>query len=213
LKGYSLFKLKDYNTALKCYNNALEANNKVENKIESSKLNNAIGQLYMELNEYKQALTYFTKAYKIQELENDKIVLAQSLNNLGCVYRELGDYKKAKDHFTQSLTISQELGLNLTKIDNYQSLYELYFVQNESKTALEYYQKYVQLRDSVFKNNPNIEINPSSETLQNEKLRLKKQLVFNTKIMKTIAGGAIGIIVILLFIIFRLRSQSEKSQK
>jgi len=139
--------------------------------------------------------------------------LAQSLNNLGCVYRELGSYRKAQEHFTQSLAISQELGLNLTKMDNYQSLYELYYVQNESKIALEYYQKYVQLRDSVFKNNPNIEKNPSSVTLQNEKLLLKKQLVFTTKLMKTTAGIAIGIIVILLFIIFRLRLQSGKLQK
>jgi len=203
LKGLTLQKMGNYNDAIGAFDGAMIINNKLQNKNEIAKIYNAIGQVYLEQKDLSKALTNFNLAYQLQQQIGDSIIMAQSLNNLGNVYKELGDFKKSEENLNFSLKIAQKLDLPLTIMDNYKSLYELNYLENNSKEALSFYQKYVSQRDSLFNEKSMLSHDHASiPQSENELLGLKKQLlVLQEKFTYLLysSAGMVGFLVLLLF--------------
>jgi len=105
-------------------------------------------------------------------------------------------------YFSESIKLSQELGLKLTQIDNYKSLYEMYYLQNDAKNALIYYQSYVNLRDSIFNGNKPKEKPKENLLAETKELILKKQYLKKANEFKLLGIGSGGLIIILLLIVF-----------
>ena len=123
---------------------------------------------------------------------------------MGNVYHKLGDFKKAQDNFQKSLKIATNNDYRLTEMDNYKSLYELHYINNNSKKALNFYQKYVSLRDSLFNN-------LNSEAFTNEISDEKLSLQLQVKVLKErvsvllIVSIIVFLILVLMLIIQRIR--------
>ncbi len=200
LKGYALYKLKNYDEAEKYYNEGLKINEQIQNSNGIAKIYDALGQLFIDKKVFGLSLKYYRKAYDIYKETGDKIIIAQCLNNIGNVQKEMSNFKEAAGNFMQSLELADNYDLHLTRMENYKSLYELEYIQNNSKQALAYYQKFVALRDSIF----NKDANALKEkfSVDEETLELKKQLVQKDKIFRyTIISSLIILIVMVLIIL------------
>jgi tetratricopeptide (TPR) repeat protein len=150
LNGMALFKQKKYTEANIQFLATLEKATKNQDKNQMAQIYNTLGLIAMEQQHFKKALDFFNLAYTIHEQVSDKIILAQSLNNMGNAHKELGHFDQALHYFGQSLQLAQQNSYIITEMDNYKSYYELFYLQDKPKEALEYYKKYVTLHDSLF---------------------------------------------------------------
>ncbi|MCB0839799.1 MAG: histidine kinase, partial [Bacteroidetes bacterium] len=86
---------------------------------------------------------------KIEEEIGDKDQIASSLRNIGIIYKELGNYTQAISYGERGLRVAREVG----KLQNLElaagQLYYSYKAAGRSKQALEMYEIYIQLRDSL----------------------------------------------------------------
>ncbi len=208
LKGYTLYKIKNYDESEMWFRKGLEINKTIHNKNEVAKIYDALGQLYYDKKTFAQALIFYKKAHKIHKQMGDKIILAQSLNNIGNVYKELGNFNAASNSYKQSLKIAIDLDLKLTQMDNYKSFYELYYFKNSSKKALMFYQKFVALRDSIF--NKNSTAASGKYIINEELLQAKKELTQKNRLFIYTLVISIAIIIILIIMLLLQRAKIRK---
>ena len=181
---------------------------------------NNIGGVYNMTGKNEMAIRYFQLALKYNENINDAQAQAASLGNLGEVYSKLGKYQLADSCIRQSNIISKQQGFRLFTDDNYKLLSDNYSRSGNYKLALEYYEKYTALKDSIFSDNKQSQIQKLKLKYETEKNERKiKQLEQESRnrgifLRFTIFTSILGIIVIvLLYIAYRLRLKLHKQEK
>jgi len=140
-----------YDLALKFYENSLNISRKYGNEfILSSTLNN-IGALHYKMKNHTKAIPFYKEAleYKVKVSNKDGIYFGNK--NLAIAYMESNEPDKALEFLKKSLEIAEEI-----KNDNYiylcYNLYsDIYKKKKSYKVALDYYEKYEQLKNEVFK--------------------------------------------------------------
>lgn len=139
----------NYDKALDHYQKSLALFTKKNAKKGQSKSLSNIGSLYMETGKYEQALPYYKKSLEIQEELNDKSGISHVLCNMGSVYLMQKKFTKGVELGNKSILISKEIG-NVENIKDAASLlYKLNKLSGQSKIALENYELYIQMRDSI----------------------------------------------------------------
>lgn len=126
---------------------------------------NNIASCYSALGDLEKAMEYHLKSLKIREEAEEKKGVCNSLSNIAMLYYEKKELKKANEYATRSMKLSKELGYPEHIQSNASVLCRLYRTQGNFKLALENYELYIQMRDSV--NNES-----------NKKATLKSQLKY-----------------------------------
>lgn len=119
-----------------------------ERKIISAALFN-LGFLHKQLGETDKAITYLNRAQKIAEEIGDKRSIAISLNYLGFVYLQQKNYTRSLEYGTKSMAISREIGYPQNIKDAAGLLKEIYDSTGNHKLALENFEVYITMRDSI----------------------------------------------------------------
>ncbi|MCD4734102.1 tetratricopeptide repeat protein, partial [bacterium] len=140
----------DYANALKYLNKALALFE--EYGTENNKRNTYLdlGSVYYKQEKYGQALEYFQMALKLAETVDDKQSICICLHNLGDVNLQWKHYDSSLGYLEQSLAIALEIESREMQLLNYEFLSKLYVEQNDHRKALDYYQKYSELKSEVF---------------------------------------------------------------
>lgn len=152
---------KDYETALKFYNSALEIaerNNNITLDKEKSSVYNGLGEAYLFNNDSTNAEKNFNIALKLN-VDDEQRALIET--NIGRIYFNNKDYNKALDYFLSSLQIYEKLynEYKLSSAKNYSFI--LYFTarsyhrSNRYEKALEYIKKALDI-DKLIENSVGI---------------------------------------------------------
>jgi signal transduction histidine kinase len=138
---------KDFNRANAYYNQALlicEETNDTYNMLRNvSKL----GENYYRQGDFEKAMTYFEKAAALSKVTGDKTLRAASLANMGDIYLQQKQTDKAFSFHRQALAMAEQPEV-LRQV--YQGLYRDYRRTGNTAEALNYFEKYISLRDSLF---------------------------------------------------------------
>ncbi len=114
---------------------------------EANTLNN-IGGMY-SLSNLDTSIIYYKLAIKIYEESGDKDGLSYALYGISSVYLKKGLNKEAQKFAQRSLDISKELGYPENICQSANVLYETYEKQNNYEKALENYDLYILMKDSI----------------------------------------------------------------
>ncbi|MBR9845750.1 MAG: tetratricopeptide repeat protein [Algicola sp.] len=132
--------LKDYDSALKYFNKALELQQDPERL--NSILNN-IGLIYYKQANYQKALEAFTKVHHTNLAINNKVKIARSLNNIGMTMSKL-KLNSAIDSLTKALEIRKSIDYEKGIFDSYLKFVEYYRdkgnLNNANRFAIKAYQ-------------------------------------------------------------------------
>ncbi len=207
LLGLCSYKQGKEKDAVHFFEKAIHEYKKIQNFSEIARVNNAIGDVYMLSNKLDKALIYYEKAYTIDFQTHNEMVMAQALNNLGNVHKELGNFTRAKGYIDESMEITERLGLSLTKIDNLRVYYEIYYLQDEAKQALTYYQQYIALKDSLLIENEHLGDDVAKVINDDATLALKKEILQREQANKRIMHISMAIIFVLLLLSINLYSR------
>ena len=113
MMGLTSMETKDFDKAIKYFNNGLEIVNKNNNLLgefnKETCLNN-IGLSYQKKEDYKKSIDYFKSALKNKSIKNEDTELYSLLiDNLGYSYLKMGNLDEALELFLESLKIREEL--------------------------------------------------------------------------------------------------------
>lgn len=136
--------------AITSFNAALDIYQELNNRKGIANVLNNIGRAYIKQTKYSQATKNCTEALAIRKELNDKYGMAQCYVNIAISYRLAGLFENAFDNAQKGYEIAKELNIkNLIKESSIQ-LAEIYTFQGNYQKALEYYQIYDVVKDSLF---------------------------------------------------------------
>ncbi|NJL14952.1 MAG: tetratricopeptide repeat protein [Microscillaceae bacterium] len=170
----------------------------------ATSLNN-LGRLYLEKGELKKALNYLQRSIKVGRTFNDQLSIAITLNNIAEVHFKQGDFEKAKQSHLQALQIARSINSKIEIRNAYLGLARCHQQLEEYAAAFGYLETYIALKDSLSneENNKRVASLEYGYKLEIKDIELKRQSL----IQNALIGGAILIIVALLFIIRAIRQK------
>lgn len=109
-----------------------------------------IGYVYKGIGQLDKALVNYKQSLKIMEELDDKSGIASALNSIASVELEQGKVSLAKRRALRSLTIAKEIKFPEAIRDAAETLHNIARRMNQWEEAFEYYELYIEMRDSVF---------------------------------------------------------------
>ena len=145
-----LFKMQqDYYSALEYYDKSLKMKIARNDKLGMALVYNNLGSVYLDLEEYSLAYENFMKSYNIRILIKDKNRIITSLNNLCEYFIKINDFNQALVYGQKAVNMSNEMNLKEEMKVAYKQIYLTYKNLNKHDKALEMYEKYNLLNDSI----------------------------------------------------------------
>jgi len=185
----------------------------------------SIGNIYIALSGYKTALDYYLRSLKIMEELGNKQGIILSIGNIGEAYLKQKQYTAALQYSIKAVQLCKEIG-DLNSEKEFQiTIYKMYKAKGNGIKALEHYERYVLLRDSIFKEENQKQIMRKEMTYEYEKKEIaakaaqekldaitgeekqKQQIV-----IYAVAGVLLLVIIFSLFLFnrFRITQQQKK---
>jgi tetratricopeptide (TPR) repeat protein len=133
--GSSLVMSRRWAEAVTCYEEAIAAQDVVQDLHRLSLLYSGLSLAHQEMGQLNEAARYSQKALTIHETLQDRLSQARSLNNLGWMLLHLGELASARRHLNRALSIFEELGVETNKSNIVLSLAELEFAEGDLEAA------------------------------------------------------------------------------
>lgn len=170
--GVMYKKKAEYQKAEEKYKQALEYLLKQPSKQVEAAVNTNIGLLFIEQKQYDKAIEYLKKTAALAEEIGIKYIAATANHNIGEAYFYKKNYSVSLEYYLKAHLIFIEIESYPEILKSYQALIKIYKILNNSDLALEYYEKYDFLKDSI---------NQAERSVSLDSL----QTVFDTKYLKT----------------------------
>jgi len=167
----------DWNKALNFYNRSIIINEQTGNKKGIADLLNNIGTIYNNFDSTQKALEYYYGSLKIREEIDDKDGITISLFTIAQIEFDKNNNDQANKLALKSLELSKELGFPARVMNASGLLYKINLTQGNWKNALEMYELFIQMRDSI-----------SSEAIREDALKMQLQYEFDKKELETKAN-------------------------
>ena len=133
--GHALLQSHEWQAAIKCYEQAIDAADVVQDLHKLSLMYSGLSFAYEEIGQLDQAGRYAQKALAIHQTLNDRLSLARSENNLGMLLLRGGDTSAAEAHIERALAIFDEAGVEPSKAQIMLSLAEVAMARRDTRTA------------------------------------------------------------------------------
>lgn len=157
--GVLKYNQKQFNIAIKQFNEALTYANTINNNELIAACYNNIGTILREQNKLDSALLYLEESLKLKQLIGNEFELADSYNNLALVYIKQQNFDEANTLINLADTLCHKFDYTDALIELYHTHSLLCEAQNDFKQANQWLKKHYALKDSVQKiNNENQEI-------------------------------------------------------
>ncbi|MBU0765637.1 MAG: tetratricopeptide repeat protein [Bacteroidetes bacterium] len=213
--------LNNYEKAIEFFTRALEIEEKESDKDGIAGTNRDIGITYTKSGEYDKALEYLDKAYTAYKQLDNSQGIAQCKLNIGHVHRLKKNYQTALSSYYQSLEIAERLGLRKVLEENYRSVSEVQKLNGDYRNALEYFEKFSNIKDSIFNVESSKQFSEMKEKYESEEKDKEIKLLNKEKELQDVKLGSqrrliytfiAGFIVIILFSIVLFRQVRLKNK-
>ena len=207
-----LYDAKEYLT------NALNIHSENNYEYGMAEAHKKLGELFLLQNELEQATHHIAKAIVMSKRINDEDGLIGGLIQFGKLLRLKGDLQSAQIHFELALDKATIKHLRKYKLEVYEELKILKKQEGNLNESLEYYEKVIALKDSIYNIDKSKQIAAlefSSELKEKEKeLSLLKAKEHSSSIVKwSLFVGIIGLTIISLLIINSFRQRGIRNKE
>lgn len=169
-KGNVFADQKEYDKTEVCFKKAYEEINKINSPSNKAIITYNLGALFFKQKRYAEAEEYILKSLQANLNIGEKAKTERCYRVLGSIYFDRKDYAQAKKYFEIAMGIAKKINNPKAIMSNFDNLYQTYWnigyynrnIENLDK-ALNYYQKYNQIKDSLY------QIETTAKTLELEK--------------------------------------------
>jgi signal transduction histidine kinase/DNA-binding response OmpR family regulator len=222
--GACYYSLQEYNKALEYDFRSVALSDEIGDKFTAQIVTGNIGDIYGNLGKYDQALEYYARAMKISEELGDKEGVATAMGGTGHMYLEMAvnsaapgpstNLDNAIAFLTKGKAVAVEISNLKLLIEINKSLSEAYRLAGRYKDALESYEGYMKLKDSIFSTNNKLKIanlSTQRETdLKNKQIEINGLTAKNKRSEQILSICSIGLLLVVIIIVLRnYRAQKE----
>ncbi|MBK9285320.1 MAG: tetratricopeptide repeat protein [Sphingobacteriaceae bacterium] len=147
--GVFYHKQNDVAAAKEYYIKSLKVKEEIGDKRGVATAFNNLGGILNGQDSLSKALEFFNKSLRIREELGDKEGVAHSLTNIGRVYLKQKNYNMATKLVLKAMEISKELGYPENIRISAGLLKKIYVTTGNYKLALENYELFIKMRDSI----------------------------------------------------------------
>jgi len=199
------------------YKKAIELCKKSNNKLLERKVSSNLADVLMTLKKFDEAFSYLKIAEKRAIESADYSALHFTNTSLGVYYEQIEDYNTAVKKYLKGINEYGHYIDDNQRAHSYWLLSGALWDNKQFEEALDYQEKYILLKDSLF----TIEKNKTFERLQTEYevekknneiefLKEKQRLQAKQKKLIYGIGSLLLFVLLLLVIIYRFREKSQK---
>lgn len=213
---------KKFDEAIKNEKDALALFTETGDSLSMASCLNNLGFHHTKKDDYQTALKYYFAAFDIAEIKDDPNSKAVYLHNIGNSYYNLGKYPEAEKYLNQSEKIASDQKMGDLRVLIYKSFGDLYTATGRPKQALEAYNKYAFINDSIFSSEMTSKLSEMQIKYETEKKEAANKLLMSENELKTAALSrgrlvqlflVIGIaLIILLSYLFYTRYKLKQKQ-
>lgn len=149
LLGNIYFNLKQYDRALRYYDSALVNRSKLDLTVLQANTMFNIAMVYEAMNRHDEALEYLLRDLKVAEQSQNLRGQILANNAIGLIYGKKGDLKNAEEYINRSLAMSKRIGASSHRRESYSFFARIYAQHGHYQKATHYYQKYIEVDDSI----------------------------------------------------------------
>ena len=147
--GYGYFNLGDIPKALDEYQNSLNVQTELKDKVGISAALSNIGNVYVSQGYHQKALEYCLKSLECELEINDPANIALAYNNVGVIYARMDSLATALYYYNKSLKIYEDLKNENGIASIFNNLGFMYKNIGELNKALDYYNKSLAIRENT----------------------------------------------------------------
>lgn len=179
------------------------------------------GQTYYKMENYKEAKKYIQKAQELRLESGNILGTASNLKFLGYIAAVEKKYDVAMNYYDESIAAAQKSNYKNIESDVLLAKSKLYEEQNNFPVALDFYKKYIDLRDSIISGeiakqvaSTELKYEIEKKTQENDYLaqenKIQKLSIERSKIFRNFLFILISISVLILgFFIFLYFKQKQ----
>lgn len=130
--------------------NAMAIHSETDFTYGKAEVHNRMGIMYLDQDELEQAFYHISKSINLGRELNDKEGLTSNLLYFGKLLLKDKQYKYAYDHVMLSLNSAKDNGLKRYELLAYEALKDVKLAEGKADEAIEFYDKYIVLKDSIF---------------------------------------------------------------
>ncbi|HBX51514.1 MAG: hypothetical protein A2275_02945 [Bacteroidetes bacterium RIFOXYA12_FULL_35_11] len=203
--GWIYLEQNKYDKALESFFQSIDAKKKLNDQKGIAHSLGNIAIVYSRKNEYQNAIKYYNQSIKITEKENDLAGTATNYEALGQLYFKMKNYKLAEDAYKKSIILAKKSLLRNLIRANYRNLYLLKKQQSQLEDALSFYEKYIEIKDSIsneqaLKQISELQVQYGTEKKEKEIIILKNEKIIQALEMSKQKNIKNLILIILLLI-------------
>ena len=183
---------------------------------------NNLGAMQQEAGQLEAAKKSILESLAIREEQNDPKGIASCKTNLASLSIRLNELKQAEKYLSEALVLASTHHLLLEMRQIYTGFADLYTKQKKFEMATVYYEKLVEVKDSIFSEESNkqiLELKTQYETEKKEQeielLSVENQLketeiqIANNRLMAAI--GASGLLLATIFLLFNRYKHKQRA--
>lgn len=222
-------KKKDYEQALEYHFKALQGFEATNDQFGIGIANNNMANVYLYQNLYEKSIEFYTKSLLIKRKNGDQRGISLTLRNLAEAQYKNKQPQEAEKSAIEALTIAQKIKAKEQEQDALMVLSEVYQAQKQYDKALDFYQKYVAAKDTLFNTQKSKQIIQMQTLYETEKKSQENKILKKDNQLKNYFNYAIlavlVVVLLLAFLIFyklqfrnkeiklNLENEQIKSQK
>ncbi|MEX0290589.1 MAG: tetratricopeptide repeat protein [Flavobacteriaceae bacterium] len=229
--GDTYLQTKQLDSALDYFMKALDLDMETDSQWGMAYDLEAIGKVYGLKNDYSEAISYHQRALEIRETLQQRRELSMSYAELGINNFKLKNYQTAEAQLLRAIGITEEIGAKSELQENYDAISTLYQETGDLRKALNFRNKSVALKDSLFNETKSSQIEELQVRFDTEKkqaaiaalekdaeitdLKLKRQTT-----VRNIFIGLALVIILLALALFnrykykqRIRREAEERKR
>lgn len=214
-------KFGEYKTALALYkqvNKSYLEQNKMNGVCESLIY---IGSIYEIFEQPKKAVQNYKSAFNIATSNNRTRFMAQAATKIGNIYLNMNNLAEAQKHIEKGIELSETNNYQTLLKDNYYNRYKLFKEFRNYKNALADYQRYTQIKDSVFSEKSMKQVEEMKAKYETEKTEKENQILKKDVQLKqsqiamreNVIWFSIIAVVLVTLLAFTMYSSRQKHKK
>ncbi len=193
--GVAYESLSLYDSALVYHRRSIEMKRTIGDKAGAASSLRNIGKVFLKMKRYDEALATFQEGLAVREI--GKQVRALTLLDMAAVYEETENFSAAMKYTNDAMTLAHEMGISLIEQNAHEVLARLYKRENNHKNALEHYQRFITIRDSLFNENSSRRLAALQTNYEIDRQRAQIELLTKeTELQSTVRKGLTGGVVL-----------------
>lgn len=157
---------------------AIEILEKIPDRNPLATILKSTGDFYADISKVDSALYYYEKSLSMFIENNNVISTGDVYNAMGEIYYQRKQYSLAEEYVKKALEICTQFGIIAPKNDTNELLYKICKKLNKPALALNYYEEFIILRDSVLNLENQRELISKESKYEYEKQALADSLQF-----------------------------------